>query len=86
MKTIFINHLERMSVSKKNKSRIVGVGKMMSAMSSTVKTCYYCKKTGHKVGDCKIKLENKFEVKKPEKNNNERKKTWCSYHNSSGLE
>ena len=50
----------------------------------TVITCYYRKKLGHKVRDCKRKLGSEFEMEKSGKFNDRRKKKWCSYRNNSG--
>ncbi|CAN0268098.1 unnamed protein product, partial [Ascophyllum nodosum] len=57
MRTIFINHSERLSVTKKNpeSNRYQGSNRRgretgrESAMSTALITCHYCKKTGHKV-------------------------------------
>ena len=64
MKAIFINHSERLSVTKKNpeSNRYQGSNRRgletgrESAMSIALITCHYCKKPGHKVRECK-KLE-----------------------------
>ena len=82
MKTIFINHSERVSVTKKNQEsncRCRENGRE-SAMSTAFITCHYCKKPGHKVSDCK-KLERDCEMEKS--GNHEREKNWCSYHQTS---
>ena len=36
-------------------------------MSTTVITCHYCKKLGHKVKYCKRKFENEFDVESQKK-------------------
>ena len=58
MRTIFINHLERVSETKKNQesNRRSRENGRASALSTPFITCHYCKKTGHEVRDCK-KLE-----------------------------
>ena len=61
MRTIFINHSERLSVTKKNpeSNRYQGSNRRgretgrESAMSTAFITCHYCKKAGHKVRECK---------------------------------
>ena len=60
MRTIFINHLEKTSVTEKNQeskkyhesNRRCRKNGRESAMSTAYITCHYCKKTGYKVGDC----------------------------------
>ena len=87
MRTIFINHSERLSATKNNpesnryqgsnrRGRETGRG---SAMSTALITCHYCKKPGHEVRDCK-KLEKEYEFKNSGKLNHEREKKCCSYH------
>ena len=64
MRTIFINHSERLSVTKKNPESNMYQGSNRreretgreSAMSTALTTCHCCKKPGHKVRECK-KLE-----------------------------
>ena len=59
MRTIFINHLERVSGTRKNQgtkknlesNRRCRENGRESAMSTAFITCHYCKKTGHKVRD-----------------------------------
>ena len=88
MRTIFINHSERLSVTKKNpeSNRYQGSNRRgretgrESAMSTPLITCHYCKKTGHKVRECK-KLERDCEMEKSR--NQEREKKWCSFHQTS---
>ena len=61
MRTIFINHSERLSMTKKNPeyNRYQGSNRRgretgrESAMSTAFITCHYCKKAGHKVKECK---------------------------------
>ena len=88
MRTIFINHSERLSVTKNNpesnryqrsnrRDRETG---RESAMSTAFTTCHYCKKAGHKVRECK-QLERDCEMEKSQ--NHEREKKWCSYHRTS---
>ena len=88
MRTIFINHSERLSVTKKNPeskmyqepNRRGRENGRESAMSTAfITTCHDCKKPGHKVKDCK-KLEREYEMEKSGKLNHEREKKWCSYH------
>ena len=90
MRTIFINHSERLSVTKKkseskryqgsnHRGREAGRESAMSTAFIT-KSCHYCKKAGHKVRECK-KMERDCEVKKSR--NHEREKKWCSYHQTS---
>ena len=87
MRTLFINHSERLSVTKKNpeSNRYQGSNRRErktgreSAMSTALITRHCCKKPGHKVRDCK-KLEKEYEMDKSEKLNHEREKKWCSYH------
>ena len=87
MRTIFINHSERVSVTKKNQEsnryqesdrrfREKGRG---PAMSTAFMTGHYCKKTGHKAKDIKT-LEREYEMVKSGKLNHERGKKWRSYH------
>ena len=88
MRTIFINHSERLSVTKKNpeSNRYQGSNRRgretgrESAMSTALITCHYCKKTGHKVRECKT-LEREGDREKSR--NQEREKKWCSYHQTS---
>ena len=88
MRTIFINHSERLSMTKKNPeyNRYQGSNRRgretgrESAMSTAFITCHYCKKAGHKVKECK-KLERDCEMEKSR--NHERGKKWCSYHQTS---
>ena len=88
MRTIFINHSERLSVTKKNpepnryqgSNRRGGETGRESAMSTAFITCHYCKKAGHKVRECK-QLERDCETEKSR--NHEREKNWCSYHQTS---
>ena len=85
MRAIFINHSERLSVTKNNQesrekqqsNRRGWENDRKSAMSTTFTACHYCKKTSHKVRDCKIKLERENEVKSSGKSNHEREKKWC---------
>ena len=90
MRTIFIDHSERLSVTKKkpeskryqgsnHRGRETGRESTMSTAFIT-KSCHYCKKAGHKVRECK-KLERDCEMKKSR--NHEREKKWCSYHQTS---
>ena len=87
MRTIYINHSERLSVTKKNpeSKRYQGSNRRgretgrESAMSTALITCHYCKKPGHKVRDCQ-KLEREYEMEKSGKLNHEREKKWCIYH------
>ena len=82
MRTIFINYLERVSVTKNNpeskryqKSNRRGrENSRQSAMSTAFITCYSCKKTDHKVWDCKRKLEREYEMEKSGKFNHEKEK------------
>ena len=53
-------------------------------MSTAFITCHYCKKLGHKVRDCKRKLEIEYEMEKLGKFNHEREKKWCRYHKTNG--
>ena len=63
-RTIFINHSERLSVTKKNpeSNRYQGSNRRgwetgrESAMPIALITCHYCMKAGHKVRECR-KLE-----------------------------
>ena len=79
VRTIFINHSERLSVTKKNpeSNRYQGPNRRgretgrESAMSTALITCHYCKKPGHKVRDCK-KLQKEYEMEKSGKLNHER--------------
>ena len=89
MITIFINHSERVSVTKKNQesNRRCRENGRESAISTTFITyvwsyitCHYCKKPSHEVKDCK-KLERDCEMEKS--GNHEREKKWCSYHQTS---
>ena len=88
MRTIFINHSERLSVTKNNPeyNRYQGSNRRgretgrESAMSTAFITCHYCKKAGHKVRECK-QLERNCEMEKSR--NHEREKKWCSYHQRS---
>ena len=88
MRTIFINHSERLSVTKNNPeyNRYQGSNRRgretgrESAMSTAFITCHYCKKAGHKVRECK-QLERDCEMEKSR--NHEREKKWCSYHQTS---
>ena len=81
MRTMFINHSEKLSVTKNNpesnryqgsnrKSRETG---RESGMSIALITCNYCKKPGHKVRDCEMEKSR----------NHERENKWCSYHQTS---
>ena len=86
MRTIFIDHSERLSVTKENteSKRCQGSNRKgretgrESAMSTALITCHYCKKPGQKVRDCK-KLEKEHEMKKSRKLSHEREKKWSSY-------
>ena len=49
-------------------------------MSTTFISYNYFKKQGHKVRDCKRKLEKGYDMEKSGKFNHERKKRWCRYH------
>ena len=88
MRTIFINHSKRLSVTKKNAefNRYQGANRRgretgrESAMSTVLITCHYCKKAGHKVKECK-KLEIDCKIKKSR--NHEKEKKLCSYHQTS---
>ena len=89
MRTIFINHSERLSVTKNNpeSNRYQGsnrrgreTGRESAMLTAFITTCHYCKKAGHKVRECK-KLERDGEMGKTE--NHEREKKWCSYHQTS---
>ena len=90
MRTIFINHSERLSRTKINpeSNRYQGSNRRgretgrESAMSTALITCHYCKKPGHKVRDCKI-LEKEYDMEKSGKLNHEREKKLCSYHQTS---
>ena len=81
MRTIFINHSERLSVAKNNpeSSRYQGSNRRVreigreSAMSTALITCNYCKKPDHKVRDCK-KMKKEYEMEKSGKLSHERKK------------
>ena len=81
MRTIFINHSERVSVTKTNQesNRWCRENGRESAMPTAFITCHSCKKPGHKVRDCK-KLERECEMEKYGKLNHEREKNWCSCH------
>ena len=88
MRTIFINHSERLSVMKNNpesnryqgsKCRGRETGRE-SAISTAFIICHYCKKAGHKVRECK-KLERDCEMEKSR--NHESEKKWCSCHQTS---
>ena len=71
MRTIFINHSERLSVKKNNpeSNRYQGSNRRgretgrESAMSTALITCHYRKKTSHKVRECK-KMERDCEMEK----------------------
>ena len=88
MRTIFLNHSERLSVTKNNpgSNRYQGSNRRgqktgrESAMSTALITCHYCKKSGYKVKECK-KLERDCEREKSR--NHEREKKWYSYHQTS---
>ena len=91
MRTIFISHSKRVSVTKNNKESKMyqepnrrGREKFReSAMSTAFITCQYCKKPGHKVRDYKRKLEREYEMKKSGKFNHGREKK-CRYHKTNG--
>ena len=82
MRTIFINHSEKLSVAKKNQefkrdeesNRRGWKDSRGSALLTAFITCHYFKKLGHKVRDCKIKLEREYEMEKSGTFNHERKK------------
>ena len=87
MRTIFINHSGRLSVTKNNpeskryqgsncRGRETG---RESAMSTAFITCHYCKKPDHKVRDCH-KLKRYYGMEKSGKLNHDREKKWCIYH------
>ena len=88
IRTVFINHSERMSVTKNNQefkryqesNRRGRKNGRESAMSTAFITCHYCKKLGHKVRDCKKKLQSEVEMEKSGKVIHEREKKWCRYH------
>ena len=71
MRTIFINHSERLSETKKNPefNRYQGSNRRgretgrESAMSTALITCHYCKKAGYKVRECN-KMERDCEMEK----------------------
>ena len=83
MRTIFINHSERLSVTKKNPecNRYQGpnrsgreTGRESAKSTALIITCHYCcKKTGHEVRECK-KMESDCEMEKSGKLNHEREK------------
>ena len=87
-RTIFINHSERLSVTKTNleSNRYQGSNRKgretgrESAMSTALITCHYCEKAGNKARECK-KMERDCEMEKSR--NHEREKNWCSYHQTS---
>ena len=89
MRTIFISHSERLSVTKnKQESKEYQESNRRcrekgeeSAMSTAffITTGHFFKKSGHKVRDCK-KLEREHEMKKSGTLTHEREKKWCSYH------
>ena len=88
MRTIFINHSKRLSVTKNNPefNRYQGANRRgretgrESAMSTALITCHYCKKPGHKVNECK-KLE--IDCEREKSRNHEREKKLFSYHQTS---
>ena len=84
-KTIFINHSEKLAVTKNNQesNRRAQENGRESVMSTTVITCHYCKNQAQSKRLQK-KMESEIKIEKSRKSNNERKKQWCSYHNSSG--
>ena len=81
IRTIFINHSVKLSVTKKNQeskryqepNRRGWKNGRESATSTAFITCHYCKKRGHKVRDCKT-LEGEYEMEKSGKVNHEREK------------
>ena len=87
LRKIFINHSERLSVTKNNpeskryqeSNRRGWETGRESGMSTALITCHNCKEPSHNVRDCK-KLEKEYEMEKSEKLNHEREKKWCSYH------
>ena len=81
MRTIFINHSERVSETKKNQesNRSCRENGRESALSTAFITCHYCKKSCHKVRDCK-KLDKEYKMEKSGKLNREEENKWCSYH------
>ena len=88
MITIFINHSEKLSVTSNNResNRYQGSSNRRgretgreSAMSTSLITCHYCKKPGHKVRDSQ-KLKREYEMEQSGKLDHEREKKWCSYN------
>ena len=74
IRTIFINHSERVLDTKNNqeskryqesncRGRETG---RESTMSTAFITCHYCKKLGHKIRDCKRRLESEVEMENQE--------------------
>ena len=88
MRTIFVNHSERLSMTKKSpeSNKYQGLNRRgretgrESAMSTALITFHSCKKPGHKVRDRK-KMEKEYEMEKS--GSHEREKKWCSYHQTS---
>ena len=88
VKTIFINHSERSSVSKRSKESYRKVrnnsgcepGTNNVRESAMTFTCHNCKKPGHEKKDCKELMSNSD---KPSKVENGTRK-WCSYHHFNG--
>ena len=68
MRTIFINYSEMLSVTNKNQEldRRGRENGREAAMSTAFINCHYCKKPGHKVRDCKTKLEGEMRWKSQE--------------------
>ena len=90
MRTIFINHSERLSVTKivqspyQESNRRGPKNGRESAMLTTFITCHSCKKTDLKVRNCKRKFERECEMEKSGKFNHEKEKKWCRYHKTNG--
>ena len=88
MRTSFVNHSEKVSVTKKNQqsrryqelNRRGRDNSWKSAMLTALIPCHHCKKSGRIVRNCKIKLEREYEMEKSEKINHEKEKKWCRYH------
>ena len=87
MRTIFVINSKRVSVTKKNPepkryqelNRRGRKNCRESAMSTDFISCHYCKKTDHKVRDCKIKLERECEMEKSKISKMESRKNVVAY-------
>ena len=71
IRTIFINHSERMLNTKNNQEskryqESNCRGRETGTMSTAFITCHYCKKLGHKIRDCKRRLESEVEMENQE--------------------